>query len=234
MSLWLNDLILTEVLLDEKSAAMVKNRRSNRRKKRQYPVPIVLFVLVCVCLIYVGVQKAPELVIREVVPKEPEWAIQQHLTVNKYSRPGYKLEAVKGVVVHYVANPNSSASSNRAYFEGLATTGATHASSHFIIGLEGEVIQCIPLNEMSYASNQRNRDTISIEVCHPDESGRFNPATYDALVRLVNWICYEYGLDRTKVIRHHDVTGKNCPKFFVDYPEEWEKFLDQIRPELLW
>ena len=171
---------------------------------------------------------------REVIPKEPEWAIQHHLTVNEYSRPGYKLEAVNGVVVHYVANPNSSASRNRAYFEGLAKTGATHASSHFIIGLEGEVIQCIPLNEMSYASNQRNRDTISIEVCHPDASGRFNPETYDALVRLVNWICYEYNLDRTKVIRHHDVTGKLCPKFFVDHPEEWEKFLDQIRPELLW
>ena len=41
-------------------------------------------------------------------------------------------------------------------------------SSHFIIGIAGDIIQCIPENEIAYASNSRNKDTISIECCHPD------------------------------------------------------------------
>ena len=48
-------------------------------------------------------------------------------------------------------------------------------SAHFLIGLEGEIIQCIPLNEKSSATNDRNRDTISIEVCHPDANRAVHP-----------------------------------------------------------
>jgi N-acetylmuramoyl-L-alanine amidase CwlA len=166
--------------------------------------------------------------VQELRPYGPDWAIQQFLPINQFSRPGIKIKEVKGIVVHYVANPNSSASANRSYFEGLALTGTTYASSHFIIGLEGEVIQCVPLDEIAYASNQRNRDTISIEVCHPDASGRFTPQTYESLVRLVKWLCNEYHLNRSHVIRHHDVTGKNCPKFFVENPNEWKAFLNRI------
>ena len=33
------------------------------------------------------------------------------------------------------------------------------------------MIQCIPVSEMAYAAAPRNNDTISIETCHPDESG---------------------------------------------------------------
>ena len=97
--------------------------------------------------------------------------------------------------------------------------------SHFVIGLEGEVVQCVPLNEVAYASNNRNGDTISIECCHPDDSGEFTSATYESLVRLTRWLMEEYGLDTSQVIRHYDVTGKLCPKAFVEHPEEWEWFL---------
>ena len=95
------------------------------------------------------------------------------LTVNKNSRPGIKLRKIKGIVIHYTANPGTTAEQNRSYFESLAETGETHASSHFIIGISGEIIQCIPCNEISYASNDRNSDTISVECCIPDESGKF-------------------------------------------------------------
>ena len=32
-------------------------------------------------------------------------------------------------------------------------------------------MQCIPRNEIAYASNDRNEDTIAIECCIPDETG---------------------------------------------------------------
>ncbi|MBQ2297071.1 MAG: N-acetylmuramoyl-L-alanine amidase, partial [Ruminiclostridium sp.] len=95
--------------------------------------------------------------------------------------------------------------------------------------LDGEIIQCLPLNEMSYATNDRNKDTLSIEVCHPDETGQFNQATYDSLVKLTAWLCDSCGINRENVIRHYDVTGKPCPLYFVDHPDAWEQFLKDVK-----
>lgn len=150
------------------------------------------------------------------------------LTPNEYSRPEIPLEKINGIVVHYTANPGSSAEANRNYFEGLKDSGATYASSHFIIGLEGEIIQCIPSKEIAYASNERNEDTLSIECCHPDESGVFTDATYDSLVDLVAWLCQRFNLQSTDVIRHYDVTGKICPKAFVEDEQAWEQFRSDV------
>lgn len=150
------------------------------------------------------------------------------LTPNEYSRPEIPLEKINGIVVHYTANPGSSAEANRNYFEGLKDSGATYASSHFIIGLEGEIIQCIPSKEIAYASNERNEDTLSIECCHPDESGVFTDATYDSLVDLVARLCQRFGLQSTDVIRHYDVTGKICPKAFVEDEQAWEQFRSDV------
>lgn len=152
----------------------------------------------------------------------------QLLTNNEYSRPGIAIDQVAGIVVHYTANPGSSAQANRNYFEGLKDSGERKASSHFVIGLDGEIIQCIPSSEISYASNDRNKDTLSIECCHPDESGAFNSATYTSLVQLVAWLCKRFDLEAADVIRHYDVTGKICPKYFVDHEDAWEQFRQDI------
>ncbi len=79
------------------------------------------------------------------------------------------------------------------------------------MGLDGEIIQCLPLWEKSAASNWRNNDTISIEVCHPDESGKFGDETYKSVVKLTAWLLSETGLDENAVIRHYDITEKQCP-----------------------
>ena len=98
---------------------------------------------------------------------------------------------------------------NRNYFNGLKDSKKTKASAHFVVGLEGEIVQCIPCNEIAYASNERNSDTISIECCHPDATGKFNQETKDTLVHLTAWLIGRYGLTTDDVIRHYDVTGKN-------------------------
>ncbi len=158
----------------------------------------------------------------------PDWIERDLLPVNEYSRPGTPLAAIDGIVVHYTANPGTSAKQNRDYFAGLADGGGTYVSSHFVIGTEGEIIQCIPMSEMSYASNDRNSDTISIECCHEDESGKFTKETYRSLVKLTAWLCDTYGIGTEDVIRHYDVTGKACPKYFVDHEDKWEEFLEAV------
>lgn len=159
--------------------------------------------------------------------------IKNYLTPNEYSRPGKELKEVNAIVVHYVGNPGTTAAQNRSYFENLKDTHATSASSHYIIGMEGEIIQCVPLNEISYASNNRNKDTIAIECCHPDETGQFTTATYKSLVKLVAALCRTYDLDQeTGIIRHYDVTGKYCPLYYVNHEDEWYGFKLDVKAEL--
>ncbi len=157
---------------------------------------------------------------------------QDYLTPNEYSRPQTPLYGIDGIVIHYTANPGTTAANNRSYFEGLATTHATSVSSHYIVGLEGEVIQCIPLTEISYASNDRNNDTVAIECCIPDETGKFNDATYTSAVALTAALCVQFNLKEEDIIRHYDVTGKCCPKYFVEHEDSWQTFKADVMAEV--
>lgn len=190
-----------------------------------------LIVIAAAIVLYKNVfHKKPVDPAKVAVPDDVE---EMFLTPNPYSRPEIPLEEVHGIVVHYVANPCSTARENRLYFESLkdqdGKKNPTSASSHFVIGLEGEVVQCIPLSEVAYASNNRNSDTISIECCHPDETGKFYDSTYQSLVQLCAYFCKEFKLDAKDVIRHYDVTGKICPKYFVDHEDAWEQFHEDVR-----
>lgn len=152
------------------------------------------------------------------------------LTPNKYSRPQTRLNTIKGLVIHYVGNPNSSAINNRNYFENLKSGNGVYASSHYIIGLDGEIIQCIPENEIAYCSNNRNSDTLSIENCHPKSDGKFNENTYKSLIELAADICKRYNLNPlTDVIRHYDITGKACPLYHVNNYEAWQQLKLDIK-----
>ena len=215
---------------------MSHSYRRKRRRRRAAPGPVVLvlgLVLLCLTTAVIWVlfrDRGPD---AEDVPV-PDYVEQDYLTVNPYSRPGEPLEKINGVVIHYVGNPGTTAHANRNYFESLASgLENTYASSHFIVGLEGEVIQCVPLTEVSYASNTRNGDTVSIEVCHPDETGQFSPVTYDRTVELTAWLCREFRLDPSQdVIRHYDVTGKECPRYYVEHPEAWDAFRADVASEM--
>lgn len=154
------------------------------------------------------------------------------LDINEYSRPGIESDPITGIVVHYTANPGSTAQENRDYFNGLQDGHDTSVSSHFVVGMEGEIVQCVPTWEIAYASNERNHDTISIECCHPDETGKFTDETYVSLVQLTAFLCAKYGLDENAVIRHYDVTGKNCPKYFVEHEDAWEIFKADVAAAL--
>ncbi len=163
----------------------------------------------------------------------PEWVEEDFLDPNPYSRPATEMKRVNEIVIHYVANPGTTAKQNMNYFNSLQDqTGIKKisASSHFIIGLEGEVLQGIPIYEMAYStSKEKNVDTVSIECCHPDETGKFNDATYDSLVKLTAWLCKNLGLTEKDVIRHYDATGKDCPRYFVAHEDAWKKFLSDVK-----
>lgn len=215
-----------------------KRSQKNKRRMQIRRIGIALLLLgVIFAMIYtvrkgnktkqVSAQNSWDITETKYIDERPELDVEL-LPVNKYSRPGRALEKVNGIVVHYTANPGTTAMQNRDYFAGLATSHETSASSHFVIGLDGEIVQCIPCNEIAYASNNRNKDTIAIECCIPDETGRFNASTYQSLIKLTTWLMGRYDLSVEDVIRHYDVTGKNCPKYFVENEGAWETFHNDL------
>ena len=178
-----------------------------------------------------ALSEPPIVPIEPTIPGEitiPDWIVQDILPINEYSRPGIALSEVNGVVVHYTGNPGTTAEQNRSYYKNLAETKETYASSHFVIGMDGKIIQCVPLDEIAYCSNQRNNDTISIECCHSDDTGQFSQDTLDALVQLLNWLIKTYELGRDDILRHYDVIGKECPYYFVKHPDTWEELLNSL------
>ncbi len=159
----------------------------------------------------------------------PDFVTVDYLPANEYSRPGTPLEEISGVVIHYVGNPGTSAAANRSFFANLALTHETYASAHFLVGLDGETLQCVPLTEIAYCSNTANDYTVSIEVCHPDDTGKFGDETMESLEQLVAWLCGTFSLDPAEdVIRHYDVTGKICPKYYVENEEAWLAFRQAV------
>lgn len=198
---------------------------------------ILLAVLVIFGIAYKGIQAFQssrayeEIPDGEILAEKPDIDVQL-LDINAYSRPGEQSGKINGIVIHYTANPGSTAQQNRDYFNGLQESHETKASSHFVVGLDGEIIQCVPTWEIAYASNNRNEDTVSVECCHPDESGEFNEKTYRSVVQLTAWLCEKFQLTSSDVIRHYDITGKICPKYFVEHEEAWQKFLGNVQNAL--
>lgn len=158
------------------------------------------------------------------------------------NRPCEKREKTTAIAVHYIGNPGTTADANRNYFQ----NNNNDVSSNYIIGLDGEILCCIPDEEVAWCTCQANSWSVSVECCHPDSTGKFNDRTYQSLVELCAYLCRKYGLDENDIIRHYDVTGKVCPKSFV--PESkggtddnsnsaWKKFKadvkNRLEPEVL-
>lgn len=165
------------------------------------------------------------------VDERPEWT-EDYLTINPYSRPGEELPEVKNIFVHYTANRDTSAAQNRSYFETLKDTHENSASAHFIIGYEGEIIQCIPLNEIAYAVKTRNYDSISIECCYISEDGSFTKETEKSLVELLAYLLKLYHLDEEDILRHYDCGGKKCPLYYVEHEDAWEDLKEEVSKKL--
>ena len=167
------------------------------------------------------------------------------LTPNEFSRPGLKLRRVDVIVLHWVGNPETSADANRAYFESLKT-GPLRASSHYLIDSK-EIVRAVPESEVAYHVGQPsgqpytpwaakkwpgehpNWYCLGIEHCHADWTGRFEHATLLQSKLLCAGLCLQYGLNPlTDIVLHYTITGKMCPKLFVEHPAEFVKYKEAV------
>lgn len=215
-------------MYDKRRARPARGGKKKRRFDSAFAIALLLALVMAGFGIYGLAHRSP--------PGDrvtiPDWITVELIQSNEYSRPGTALKKINGVVIHYVGNPGTTAQENRDYFNNLASTHTTSASAHFVVGLDGEIIQCVPLTEIAYCSSGRNVDTVSIEVCHPDASGKFSDVTMKSVVKLTAWLCEEFGLTTDDVIRHYDVTGKLCPLYYVEHQDAWKDLLGQVDAQM--
>ncbi len=163
------------------------------------------------------------------------------ITVHPNTRSGQALPALRGVVVHWTEWPGTDAQELRDYFNTLPQTEPDSVkSAHYVVGLDGEIIRMIPEDETAWHAGPSdetfpeietllgglpNWRTIGVEMCHPTVTGEFYPATLRAGAELAADILYRNGItERERVLRHHDCTGKDCPRWMIDNGGEWTAF----------
>jgi N-acetylmuramoyl-L-alanine amidase len=74
-----------------------------------------------------------------------------------------------------------------------------------------------------------NNWTIGICFCHEDETGKPSDKQYESLVCLLAELCSMYKLSyKGGIWRHYDVTGKVCPKYYVDNQDEFVRLLHDV------
>ena len=146
---------------------------------------------------------------------------EKYLRQDPAVRSGKKRKETKGITVHYTGNPMSTALGNWNYFN-----QGHYVNSTFLIGLEGEIIQALPLEEIPWTNgHSSNNWCITMECCHEDATGKFNEKTYKSMVELCSFLCKKYNLNPlTDLYRHSDFIATDCPKWFTENPKEWEKF----------
>lgn len=151
---------------------------------------------------------------------------------NQYSRPQKKITAIRKIVIHWTANFGATANGHYNYFN---TLKGRYASAHFFVD-KNEALCIIPLNEIAYHANDgsykgiaelkpnANFLSVGIEMC-VEKDGSFHPDTIAGTIAVAVELCKRYKLDpMTDIVRHYDVTHKNCPAPWVKNSTPFNNF----------
>lgn len=164
--------------------------------------------------------------------------VKNFVKVNQYTRPGLKLAGVKGIVMHYTATPGASALNERNYFNGTCIADKRYASAHYFVDRK-EAQHIIPENEVAYHAHDKNRcyvsflkpnantKSISVEMC-VEKDGKIHSETVQNAAELVADLCKRHGLSTDKIVRHYDVTNKNCPAPWVSDSSQLAAFRKKV------
>ena len=149
-----------------------------------------------------------------------------------------KTKDIKYLVIHYTGNDGDSAKGNANYFK----THIVEASAHYFVDDNG-IIQSVPDDFAAYSVGGRkypscgkctNENSINVELCDTRKNGKFDfsEETLDNAADLCRVLLKKYNIPVDNIIRHFDVTGKNCPAPFVSDEKAWKAFQERIVDEV--
>lgn len=150
-----------------------------------------------------------------------------------------RTQPVQFLVIHYTANDGDTVQNNLDYFAG----NAVGASAHYFVDENGygqsvkDADTAWHCGANSYwHPTCRNANSIGMELCsRKDSKGNYyfiDQTVYNAAA-LARQLMQTYGIDRSHVLRHYDVTGKRCPAPMVDNPTLWENFLNLLEDKTM-
>lgn len=175
-----------------------------------------------------------------------------HLPIDKRFRPGIKRRDTWGFSCHWVGGmPRWTASGIRDMWE----TEARYSSANIVVDIQGP-LEIIPIDEIAYHSGTTDKrryrkvvdgfrdyddaywypgkNLVGVEFCHQEDNGDPGPIVYKHLVHTLADLCLQYDRDpRKRILRHHDITGALCPKWFVVNPELWLLFIEDVEKAVI-
>lgn len=172
---------------------------------------------------------------------------EKYIPVNPFTRPGKVRSVTRNVVWHYTANPGATAENHYQYFgftlpaadreilrqKDAGELDAVEAQKRLVFASanvfidKNETLVIIPLDEESWHASRANPYSVGVELCiEPD--GSFHPETVRRAAELGRYLNAKYNLKTSDYMRHYDVTGKICPKPWVDNPAAWEAFKQHV------
>lgn len=157
--------------------------------------------------------------------------IKRNITTQNFNNSS--ISRIKYIVVHYTGNNGDTAYGNTKYSKEYRG-----ASAHYFVD-ENSIYQSIEDKNVAWhcGANSykhpycRNSNSLGVELCsRKDSKGNyyFKDKTVDNAVELVKMLMAKYNVPITNVIRHYDVTGKNCPEPFVRNNKAWLDFKNRL------
>lgn len=147
---------------------------------------------------------------------------------------------VSYIVIHYTGNKGpDTARANASYFRSTNVK----ASAHYAVD-DSTIYQCIALKNIAwhvgatkYYHLCRNSSSVGIEMCCTAGNYRVSKKTIDNAVQLTVALCRIIGIDSRSVescvLRHYDVTRKNCPAQMAGAGNtEWPAFVNRVKTVL--
>lgn len=149
---------------------------------------------------------------------------------------GGTLKNVQYIVVHWTGNEGDTAKNNADFFAREAVKPPR--SAHYFVD-ENEVWNSVPPDRQAWHVGAkryvhpycRNSNSIGVEMCLTGKGYVLRRGTIERAVKLVRELMVRYGVPIENVVRHYDVTGKDCPGPFVDNPSLWDDFKAALAAE---
>lgn len=152
-------------------------------------------------------------------------------------RVGRNGNKIKFIVMHYTANNGDTAKNNAEYFH---NTGGLNASANYFADEYGIYHSVLDENTAWHCGGQiesshhpyrnicTNSNSIGVEICSRKNYNTghyyFTKGAVDNAIELVKYLMKCYSIPVENVIRHYDVTGKNCPEPWVYDSKQFESF----------
>ena len=143
-------------------------------------------------------------------------------------------KAINYLVIHYTGNKGDTANNNAVYF----AREDVSKSAHYFVD-ENEVWQSVPDTDTAWHCGAktykhkscRNANSLGIEICMNDKDDNIRLKSIENAIKLTKMLMQKYNISIDNVIRHYDVTGKDCPRPMVENEDLWTSFKQSLLQE---